>query len=54
MNTVFTKDSDLQPYPWLRVLLGFAAGMFIFLFISRVVDFAIAGDECRVSGEMPS
>lgn len=41
MNTVFTKDDGLQPYPWLRVLLGFAAGMFIFLFISRVVDFAM-------------
>jgi len=30
MNTVFTKDDGLQPYPWLRVLLGFAAGMLVF------------------------
>lgn len=35
MNHIFAKDSDLQPYPWLRVLLGFAVGMLIFSTIHR-------------------
>lgn len=35
MNHIFAKDSDRQPYPWLRVLFGFAVGMLIFSTIHR-------------------